>query len=467
MNWKLMEIIETAGATPATSPDHSLILRGISTDTRTLRKGELFVALKGVRYDGHQFVKEAVSKGAAAILAQDPTPIVQGIPHLFVPDTLRAYGKIAAAYRRKLKARFIAITGSMGKTTVKEMAHAILSKKYKAAKTEKNENNQVGVPKTILGIPPDSDVAVIEMGSNIPGEIALLTEIVQPDKALVTNIAPVHLERFVSLEGVRIEKGALFWRSPRRAIRFINRDDTNILKIPYLPDWPTLSFATEENAEVKGSPPVPMGLKGTRFTLSAREEHIEIILPLPGVHHVRNAVAAAAIGISEGVSVSDIKTALESFKATEGRLEPIFTSSSCIVLNDTYNANPVATAMAIRTLATFNLSHTTVAILGDMLELGESSETYHEKIGAECARQGIHLLGLTGTYCDAIRSGAIENGFDKDRIFTFENARQLLQHLGPYLQQPSVILVKGSFALNMSQWVKVILSAFDTEEGHV
>ncbi len=461
-----MEIVEATGATPASLPDPSLVLSGISTDTRSLGRGELFIALKGEHYDGHHFVNVAVLKGAGAILVQRPDPVVQEVPQLFVPDTLHAYGKLAAAYRKKLKTRFIAITGSMGKTTVKEMAHAILSKRYRCAKTEKNENNRIGVPKTILRIPPDAETAIIEMGSNMPGEIALLTEIVQPDRAMITNTAPVHLEHFISPEGVRIEKGALFWRSPEHAIRFINQDDENIRKIPLKSEWIIQSFGREEESDVRGTQIVSLGLNGTRFTLSTPGSQIEINLPLLGVHHVNDAIAAASIGIIEGISLQEIKSALESFKGTKHRLEPIIVSPNIIILNDTYNASPVATIMAIRTLSVFHPTHTLIAILGDMLELGKAANHYHRKIGAECARAGIHVIGLIGTYAETIRTGAIENGFDESQIFYFENARQLLMHLTPYLDRPAVILVKGSNALHMEQWVKILLSALSEKGGN-
>jgi len=466
MKWKLMEIIETTGATPSTLPEGHLTLKGISTDSRTIRDGELFVALKGPRYDGHQFIKVALSKGAAAILAQDPTTITDEVPHLFVPDTLSAYGNIAKSYRKKLKAKIIAITGSMGKTSTKDMAFSILSRKYKATKTDKNENNRVGVPKTLLSISPDTDIAVIELGSNIPGEIALLTEIVRPDRALITNIAPVHLEQFVSLEGVRVEKSSLFWRTPSNTLRFINKDDPEIQKIPGIPGWPTTSFATEGKADVEASHIEPLGLKGTRFTLFTNGEGVEITLPLIGIHQVRNAVAAATLGIAEGISLSHIKDALESYRPASGRLEPIYTKSECIILNDTYNANPVATAMAIKTLAMFNRSHITIAILGDMLELGEKAEIYHKEIGAECAKNDIKLLCITGAYSEFIRKGAIEKGLDKKRAFTFKDKVQLLKHLATYLKEKSMILIKGSNALNMERWVKVIQTHIDKQGGH-
>ncbi len=468
MTWELMEIIEATGATPTVLSKRPVTLKGISTDSRTIRQGDLFVALEGERFDGHQFVQEAVERGAAAILAQRWDPLfgeVAHIPQLFVPDTLVAYGRIAAAYRRRLKARVIAITGSMGKTTVKEMAHAILSKKYKTAKTEKNENNRVGVPKTLLGVSPDAERVVVEMGSNIPGEIGVLTEIARPDAALITNIAPVHLERFHSLEGVRIEKSALFWRAPAHARRFVNQDDAEARKIPLRLEWSIETFGTESQARVQGTEMVSMGLKGTSFTLSAGEGRVRVALSVLGAHHVRNAVAASAIGVSEGIPLDQIRDALEAFQGVAGRLEPIHASQDCVILNDSYNANPAAMTLAIQTLASFNATRVTIALLGDMRELGEKARAFHEEVGRACARYGIHLLGLTGDYAEAVRAGALGAGFDAEKIFLFEDEGQLLRHLRPFLHRPSMILVKGSFALHMDRWVRAILSELKTKEG--
>jgi len=467
MIWNLQEIIEATGATPAALPSPSPFITGISTDTRTLREGDLFIALKGKNFDGHRFIQEAVTKRAAAILAEHPDPIVGEIPQLFVPDTLRAYGAIAKTYRKKLKTRITAITGSMGKTTVKDMTHAILSKKFRTVKTSQNENNRVGVPKTILGIPFDAEEAVIEMGSNLPGEIALLTDIVQPDRALITNIAPVHLERFISIDGVRVEKSSLFWRSPEATLRFTNLDDAYIRHIPRRETWPLFTFSTEKNADVTAREITPMGLKGIRFNLSTALGKIAISLPRIGFHQVKNAVAATAIGISAGIPPTQIREALETLPGTKGRLEPLQISPACTILDDTYNANPVAMATALRTLSLFHASHTTIALLGDMLELGKDAEKYHWELGQECAKQRIHLLGLTGDYREAVRRGALEGGMDKPSVFTFETDEELLRHLLPLLSRPVIILVKGSFALHMDRWIQVILSATRPMGGSV
>ncbi len=460
MNWTLMEVIETTGATPNKMPDENTVLTGISTDTRSLKTGELFVALKGERFDGHAFVSTAASKGAGAILAQDPIDDPIDIPCLFVPDTLRAYGKLANAYRRKLHTRFLAVTGSMGKTSTKEMAAAILSRRYRVAKTEKNENNRVGVPKTLLSVDPNMDTAVIELGSNIPGEIALLTEIVQPDRALLTNIAPVHLEHFRTIEGVRLEKSALFWRSPKETTRCVNRDDPEIEKIPIRSEWPTLGFGTDDRAEVFASRVKPDGLNGTRFTLTHQRESIDIFLPLLGTHQVRNATAAAALAIVEGVPLPDIKAALETFRPPEKRLAPIVTPTGSVIINDTYNANPVATAMALETLAMFNDTYVTVALLGDMLELGEKAGEYHEAIGLQCAKHGIALLGVTGKFGDAILKGAVAGGFDRNRIFFFEDETSLFRGLSPHIENTVMVLVKGSRALKMERYVEALQAVF-------
>ncbi len=465
MNWKLMEVIQTTGATPYRLPQTLPVLTGISTDTRTLKRGELFVALKGANFDGHHFIPAAMEKGAGAILAQEPVPCDTDTPCLFVPDTLSAYGKLAHAYREKLKTRFLAITGSMGKTSTKEMAAAVLSKRFRVTKTDKNENNRVGVPKTLLRVKEGTEIAVIELGSNIPGEIALLTEIVQPHSALITNIAPVHLERFKTIEGVRIEKGALFWGAPFEALRCVNKDDDNIGKIPMMKEWRLLTYGTGDDAQIRLKHLTPQGLKGIRFTLSAKNEKVEISLPLLGVHQAKNALAAATLGISEGVPLHEIKEALEALPASKGRLEPIQTISGSVILNDTYNANPEATKLALQTLAMFHPDYVTIAILGDMLELGEKAAVLHEDVGKECARLGIGVLGVTGDFRDAIQKGALENGFPAENVFSFDDEATLLASLSPYLRARAMILVKGSHGLHMDRWVETLFSHMNEKGG--
>ena len=208
-----------------------------------------------------------------------------------------------------------------------------------------------------------------------------------------------------------------------------------------------------------------MGLRGTSFTLSTLDDRVKVTLPVLGAHHVRNAVAAAAIGVYEGITLDQIRDALEAFQGVPGRLEPIRASQDCVILNDSYNANPAAMTLAIQTLASFNAARVTIALLGDMRELGKKARAFHEEVGHACARYGIHLLGLTGDYAEAVRAGALEAGFDAGKIFLFENEGQLLRHLKPFLHRPSMILVKGSFALHMDRWVQAILAELKTVEG--
>jgi len=465
MKWKVTDIIKTTGATPDRFPEKSLTLTGISTDSRTLKKGSLFVALKGPNFNGHHFIHDAVSRGAGAVLVQEVPENPATVPALFVPDTLAAYGALARHHRKNLKTKIIAITGSAGKTTTKEMAAAILSKKYRTAKTQKNENNRVGVPQTLLAITPETEAAVVELGSNFPGEIARLTKITCPDTALITNITAAHLEGFKTLAGVRMEKSSLFWCSPDHALKIINRNDTNITAIPRLPSWGTLSYAMGQNADIQVSNVSQQGFNGTRLTLHAAGKSMSVALSFMGIHHAENALAAAAIGHAEGIPLADIKSALESLKPPESRLSPIFTRKGPIILNDTYNANPASTAMALKTLGAFNASHRTIAVLGDMLELGKDEAEYHEKIGELCAHLDIHVLCLIGANREATRRGAIQAGFNSGRIFFFENSGQLITTLDSYLDQNSVILVKGSFALNMKQWVQVLLGYLGEKEG--
>ncbi len=465
MNWTVTDIIKITGATPDRLPESSLPLTGISTDSRNLQKGNLFVALKGPNFNGHHFIRDAVSRGAGAVLAQEAPEVPTTVPSLFVPDTLTAYGALARHHRESLKTKIIAITGSTGKTTTKEMAAAILSKKYRTTKTEKNENNRVGVPKTLLAITPETEVAVVELGSNLPGEIARLTEIVLPDTALITNITPAHLEGFKTLAGVRVEKSSLFWRSPDHTLRIINRDDANIAAIPHLSSWQTLSYTMGQDADIRGTDVSPQGFHGIRMILHAAGKSTPVSLAFLGTHHAENALAAAAVGHAEGVPLDDIKEALESLRPPEARLSPIFTQKGPVILNDAYNANPASTAMALKTLGTFNTSRATIAILGDMLELGENEARYHEQIGELCAHLGIHLLCLIGSNREATRQGAIQAGFDAGKIFFFEDAGRLISILGPSFEQNSVILVKGSFALNMKQWIQALLGYLGEKEG--
>ena len=429
---------------------------GVSTDTRAIAQGTLFVALAGERFDAHDFLEQAVAAGAAALLVADATRVPAGVPAVVVDDTRLALGRLAAAWRARFTLPVIAVTGSNGKTTTKEMIAAILKAAYGAAvlSTRGNLNNDIGLPLTLLGLSPAHQAAVIEMGMNRPGEIAYLAPLGAPTVALVTNAQRAHLEGMGDLDEVAREKGSIFSGLPADGVAVINADDA------YADAWrgmaagrPVRTFAIDHAADVRAT--VRQHGLEMALDLQAPEGEAAIVLRVPGRHNARNAVAAAAACLAAGVPLRAVVAGLEGFAGVKGRLQRRVGKSGAEILDDTYNANPDSVRAGIDVLAT--TIGRKILVLGDMGEIGEASGQYHDEIGGYAKSQGVDLLFALGEATKA----AVRNFGEGARHFC--HVDKLIAALDKEAGPETTVLVKGSRFMKMERVADALAVA---EEKH-
>jgi UDP-N-acetylmuramoyl-tripeptide--D-alanyl-D-alanine ligase len=438
----------------------STFFRGVSTDSRTVAEGDLFVALKGPRFDGHHYALEALGKRAGGVLIEedkvgdirwngDRSKAV-----IAVKDTLSALGDIARDWRRKQGIPLVALTGSNGKTTTKEMIAACLETTFPVLKTKGNLNNLIGVPLTLLTLTERERVAVLEMGMNAPGEIRRLTEIAEPDVGLITNIQMVHLEGLGNLERLKEEKGELFRRMRRDGTILVNQDDPRVMDLASHYPGQKITFGTEHAADVMAKEIRLRGARGTSFTLLLEGEAMEVRLPLLGKHFVPNALSAVAIACLFGVEVRQIKEALEKFQPFPMRMEVVPLKGGTTLINDAYNANPYSTELALETLAEAKGKGRAIAVLGDMLELGSFTQEAHEQVGKKVSELSIDFLLALGEEASTVVQSAIRHGFPMKRVRVVENHSEAISLLREMIQDGDWILIKGSRRMAMEKIVE-------------
>jgi UDP-N-acetylmuramoyl-tripeptide--D-alanyl-D-alanine ligase len=414
---------------------------GVSIDSRTAGCGFLFVPIRGERFDGHDFIGAAFDAGALCCLSEKP--VEGGSPYILVPSALDAFQRIAAYYRSLFPMiPAVAISGSAGKTTTKELVAGVLSRKYRVLKNEGNLNNQTGVPLTILRLEPCHEAAVIEMGMNHFGEIANLARIVRPDICVLTNIGEAHIEFLGSKEGIlRAKTEMLEYIQPGGHI-VVNGDDPLLAPLgSRYPNVVTVGFG-ESNA-VRAEDLVDLGLNGTRFAARFEERKITAHICCPGDHMVRNALTALAVGALLGVGEDQIQAGIEDFRPASGRMH-IVEAAGITVINDAYNANPTSMAASIGILA--KAGGRKVCILGDMLELGENEAQYHHDIGQYAADMGIDRVVCVGRLARHIYEGAKGKGID---VQYFADKDQLAAALSSLVQPDDTVLVKASHGMRL------------------
>lgn len=426
-----------------------VVISHIGIDSRAVEPNSLFVAIRGQQFDGHDFIEAAVNAGASAVVVDHPvnTPV----PQLVVADTRIALGQLAAFYRQAFDIPVIGVTGSCGKTTTKTLLASILSQAGKVLATQGTLNNDLGVPLTLFGLNSKHDYAVIEMGANHPGEIAYLTQIAQPSVGLITNAAGVHLEGFGSLDGVAQAKGELYQHLPVDGIAILNRDDakqgywrTVIGARAYLTYGLTSSadtYATEIELNEQGQP---------QFLLHHGGEQTLIHLPLLGVHNVVNALAAAAVGFSLGLSLRTIRKGLHKVEGVARRTDRRVGYQGATVIDDSYNANPTAFKAAIDLLCHLPNFHQRWLIMGDMGELGEEAVNGHQQVGAYAKQAKVDRLFTVGPLSryatDAFGEGASH----------FADQASLIDTLKPLMTAATLVLIKGSKSSHMEHIVHAL-----------
>ncbi len=419
---------------------------GVSTDTRTLEPGQLFVALSGPNFDGNKFVSHAQGKGAAGAVVNSITNI--DIAQITVDDTRLALGQLGAAWRNEKSATVVGITGSNGKTTLKEMTAACLSTVAPTLATEGNLNNDIGMPLMMLRIDDSHRFAVLEMGANHAGEIAYLTSLAKPEVVAITNAAAAHLEGFGSIEGVAHAKAEILQNEVRPEIAVLNADDEYFeYWISLVEGIDVLSFGLSDHADIRAEH-IETGKGETHFTLHLLDATIELTLPLAGAHNVRNACAAAAIATALDVPSDKIKSALETVSPIAGRLHPLPGQGGATLYDDSYNANPLSVIAAAEFLA--SLPGESRLVLGDMFELGEDAAQLHHDVG-----KAVHDAGVDKLFTYGELAGNAAEAFG-DGGSSYDSIDALVSDASRGLSAKVSVLVKGSRSMRMERVVDAL-----------
>ncbi len=421
-------------------------------DSREAGPGMVFWPLKGARFDAHKFIPEVMGKGAL-MSVMDAERAGDSLTDIYVPveDTNKALLKLAKGYQRLFKVKKIAVTGSNGKTTTKEMLKAVLSAGFKTMATEGNLNNQIGVPKTLFRLKHSDEVAIVEMGTNAPGEIHPLSMTVEPDIAVITNIGASHLELLGDLDNVFREKLSIVDGLRKGGLLVINADDPRLSKLRTNKSYRVLTFGIRRGV-IK-----PENLKWdsnacARFKLGRTEFRLNV----PGIHNVYNALAAIAVATSLRMSKSTIAAALEKFHAANMRME-IRQAAGFKIVSDCYNANPSSTRMALQTIGSLEAPSRKIAVLGDMLELGEKSGELHREIGSLVPQMHFDMLLTVGKWSENTHQGAIQAGMDRNAARHFGSVEEIETFLSENVRFGDVILVKGSRGMKMEDIVEKLL----------
>lgn len=438
-------------------------LKGISTDSRSLKAGELFIALKGERFDGHHFVNDTLARGAAGLIVEkgfslkDMSSAKKDVPLIQVADTLKALGDLASSWMQQNNATTVAITGSNGKTTTREMAATILEHSHRVLKPEYNWNNLIGLPLTLLRLNQNHEIAILEMGMNRKGEIKRLSQIAKPHIGLITTISPVHLEYLKTLQNVAQAKGELFDSLTSENHAVINVDDPLVVELSQQCPAQKITFGINTPAQVSATDISPADYSTNHFTLNREGKSIPIVLKIPGIHNIYNALAAASLATIFKLTLEEIKAGLERFTAFPARMETIPIGKNINIINDTYNANPKSMESALKTLAHLKGKGRGIAVLGDMLELGEASLNLHQQVGSLIKTLDLDKVFLIGNYAEVVAESALAQGMDKKKIHIGKTHEQIAQQLTKVIKEDDWILFKGSREMKIEKILKHFL----------
>ena len=453
MNLTIAEILQaTQGNLIQGNPN--TIITQVSTDSRTLREGDLFVALAGEKFDGHNFLEGVCQQGAVgAIVSKQVADASQlALPIIVqVSDTLVALGDIANCHRRQFNLPIVAITGSNGKTTTKDITTSVLAQRFSVFKSEKSYNNQIGIPSRLMQLSEAAEIAVLEIGTSWPGEIERLSQIIAPTIGVITNIGPAHLELLGSIEGVAEEKGALL-AHVEHAI--LNADDPMTPRFAHRVCGQTTTFGWQTDADISAHEIEIDSVGKPGFTLKIGGNEIDRVhLPCLGKHNIYNALAATAVGIWAGLTPTEICAGLEDFEPADMRMQPIV-HKDLHIINDAYNSNPESLKSALAFLSDIEITGKRIAILGDMLELGDHSHALHLQTGQNIPTN-INLLITVGSHSRAIVDGAA--GIVESTI-SCDTPKQAAQQLTKYAQPGDAILIKGSRGIKLEQVLEELMS---------
>ena len=437
--------------------DPGQVVERISTDSRSLGRGDCFIALCGPRFDGHEFVSDVARLGASAAVVSNPTRAMNSpsaLALLQVQDTLTALHKLATNYRRLMPptTRIIAVTGSSGKTTTKELIASVLNERFSLIETTANHNNQIGLPLNLLRLEPAHDFGVFELGTSRPGEIAVLAAMARPDIGVITNIGLGHVEFFGDEAGVAREKSALLRVLPRNGdgLAVLNADDRWYHELRACTNATVVTVGIDNFADIRASEIKINGDVKFRLNIAKKREDVIVRLKTLGRHQIYNALEAAAVGYFAGMDLDEIRLGLENAQFPHMRMEPVIISGVRFV-NDCYNANPVSMKAALQMLHETPCEGRRVAVLGDMLELGAWTEKAHREIGGIAAGCGLSLLVTVGQSARLIAEAAVEAGMGTHLVLPVATAVEAAETLRMFVHEGDFVLVKGSRRLQLER----------------
>ena len=431
----------------------------VVTDTRAIQPGMFFVPLKGERFDGHNFVKEALAKGAVGFVTEQELSIVSGeVCIIKVKDTLEALQDIAAYYRSKFPIPFIGITGSVGKTTTKDMIAKVLEQRYCIHKTKGNFNNEIGLPLTVFGLRNEHQIGITEMGMSGFGEISRLVYVAKPETAVITNIGLSHIEKLGSQDNILKAKMEIFENLSDNGVAVLNGDDSNLFRLKGTLGFKVLYYGINNLENDYRAVNIIHHDDNMTFDTTIDGKVYTITVPVMGEHNIYNSLAAIAVGLRYGMDIQEIAKGIAEFVPGNMRLN-IFECKGIKVIEDCYNASPTSVEAALKVLKQLN-SKRKIAILGDMLELGEWTESSHRDIGRFTQENNADYLFAVGKYAERIKEGALNAGMPSERVYSFKDNNEINQTLESFLQQGDAVLVKGSRGMKMENISGYIRSAY-------
>ena len=441
---KLKDIIKNINAQCDYSGE--LEISGVSTDTRTIEKGDLFIALVGEKFNGHDYISVAEQNGAAAVICSQE--VEANVPVLMVDDTLLAMHRLASYYRTLLDIKVVAITGSNGKTSTRDMTKTVLASKYKVYSTDKNYNNEIGLPKSVFQLDNSYDIAVLEMGMNHLGEISRLTNIAKPDVAIITNVGKAHIGNLGSQENILKAKLEILEGLNKDGLLILNGDDA-LLSTADTGDFKKqFTGIDNKNADIVASD-INSDIDKTEFSVKCGEQKAEGFIPVLGRYNVLNALEAMLCGVHFGIELKDAFKALEGYQKVSMRCESE-EIGGIVFVKDYYNSSPDSARVALETLKSYSKNGKAVALLGGMLELGEFSEKEHENLGKMCVKNSIDFAYFVGDEFKAFKNGMKE----KSKSFAKEEKAKMIEDIKAFaetLEPGTAVLVKGSRGMKMEE----------------
>jgi UDP-N-acetylmuramoyl-tripeptide--D-alanyl-D-alanine ligase len=452
------EEIATAVQAQRLNAAASIVPSGYSIDSRTLASGECFIAIRGPNFDGHEFIGAALERGAALVIAcSDTKSVIEADwPVIRVDDTLVALQQLASFTRRKWGKTVVAITGSTGKTTTKEMTSLLLQARFRIFKSAGNFNNDFGLPLSILKLAEEHEIAVLELGMSRAGEIQRLSRIAEPNLGVVTNVRPVHLENFQSMQGIALAKRELIENLPADGVAVLNNDDRRVRKFGRVFPGKVLTFGVEAAAAYRASEIRSLGLEGQEFRLDHKAQGHRLLLPLIGEHNVHNALPAIAVAHHLGIGFETIRQSLIALRPTSGRGELLRFHDGFAVLNDSYNSNPAAMEAVIAFLKTLTGFKRKILVAGEMLELGPDAEQFHRDCGKLAAAARIdRIVGVRGL-AEFITRAAQEQGRLPAETPFFADSATAGEWLTREVVAGDFVLVKGSRGVRTEKVIEIL-----------